>query len=435
MKPQGIERLLVGILVFIAAVIVVHAPLSVWLGTIWPSFDLLIKSWKELLMGVALVLFIISASRRSMIAPLLSDRLIQLSLVYAGLHLALLGFFQNGLQTAAAGLLIDLRYILFFVLVYGTLKMLPQFRKLFISAFLVGAVVVIGFALMQLLVLPRDILAHIGYGKATISPYLTVDENPLYTRINSTLRGPNPLGAYTVIVAGLLLAIGAKWKLGRKGWLLAAGGAVALGMALGASHSRSSIIGAVVAVLVIVVIVATKKIRQRFLLGAAVITVVASAGIYTLRDSSFVSNVILHNNPTTGAAVDSNEGHAASLVDGVSRMLTQPFGAGVGSTGSASLLSEKPLIIENQYLLVAHETGWLGLALFVLLFVMVMTRLWHGRRSALALGLFGSGVGLAVIGLLLPVWTDDTVSIVWWGLAAVAIATSQTTKGKRHAAS
>jgi hypothetical protein len=51
-----------------------------------------------------------------------------------------------------------------------------------------------------------------------------------------------------------------------------------------------------------------------------------------------------------------------------------------------------------------------------------MIRLWQRRTDWLALGLFSSGIGLALIGLLLPVWVDDTVSIVWWGLAAVAIA-------------
>ena len=30
-------------------------------------------------------------------------------------------------------------------------------------------------------------------------------------------------------------------------------------------------------------------------------------------------------------------------------------------------------------------------------------------------------MGLAFVGLLLPVWVDDTVSILWWGLAAIAI--------------
>ena len=65
------------------------------------------------------------------------------------------------------------------------------------------------------------------------------------------------------------------------------------------------------------------------------------------------------------------------------------------------------------------------------LFVEVMRRLWQRRVGALALGTFAAGCGLAVIGLLLPVWTDDTTSIVWWGLAAVAIATE--VKGGRHA--
>ena len=206
MKPGWVERVLVGILLLIAAVIVVHAPLTVWTGTLWPQYVDVIKAWKELLMGVALVLLIVAMRRRRMVRTFLNDRLIQLALVYAGLHFIMIGVFQNGLQSAGAGLLIDLRYILYFVLVYGTIQLLPQYRRLFIRVFVGGAVVVIGFALLQLFVLPRDFLAHIGYSKATIAPYLTVDENTDYIRLNSTLRGPNPLGAYAMVVLVLLLA-------------------------------------------------------------------------------------------------------------------------------------------------------------------------------------------------------------------------------------
>ena len=78
-------------------------------------------------------------------------------------------------------------------------------------------------------------------------------------------------------------------------------------------------------------------------------------------------------------------------------------------------------IIENQYLFIAHEVGWPGLALFVALFVMILVRLWKFRSDWLALGVLASGIGLALIGLLLPVWADDTVSIIWWGLAGLAI--------------
>ena len=100
-------------------------------------------------------------------------------------------------------------------------------------------------------------------------------------------------------------------------------------------------------------------------------------------------------------------------------MMNQPFGGGVGSTGSASLYGDKPLIIENQYLFVAHEAGWLGLALFIVLFVNVLVTSWRSRHDWSHLALLLSGIGLAVIGLMQPVWADDTVAMVWWGVAGV----------------
>jgi hypothetical protein len=146
-------------------------------------------------------------------------------------------------------------------------------------------------------------------------------------------------------------------------------------------------------------------------------------GFLAVRETSFVSHVLLHENPQGGSAISSNDGHIESLETGTSRLLTQPLGAGVGSTGSASLYGDSPLIIENQYLFIAHETGWIGLLLFIAISIMVLLRLWRFRSDWLALGVFTSGIGLMAIGLLLPVWVDDTVSIVWWGLAAIALGT------------
>lgn len=424
MKHNLFERILVGILLVIAAVIVVHAPLTIWLGTVWPHYAQPVKAWKEILMAAALVLLVVAVVRRKMFSTLLRDRLIQLSLVFAGLHFALIGLFDSDLSQAGAGLLIDLRYVLYFVLVYGTLRLLPEYKQLFVKVFVAGAVIVLGFSLLQQFVLPRDALAHIGYNKDTISPYLLVDENPTYVRINSTLRGPNPLGAYAVIVLGLLAAIAVRSRLKRRDWLLLGVFALAAGLTLGASYSRSSLIGAVVALGVVVAVgvgAASQKVRRRVGWGLVVVLFALAGGLFALRGSSFIDNIVLHDNPTTGARLDSNAGHAKSLAKGLRLAASEPLGVGVGSTGSASLESSKPLIIENQYLFVAHEVGWVGLALFVWLFVEIMQRLWAGRRDMLALGVFASGCGLAIIGLLLPVWVDDTVSIVWWGLAAVAI--------------
>ena len=418
-----IERLLVGLLLVIAAGIVVHAPLTVWLGTQYPDAANYIKSWKEILMAVALILFVIIAWRTQKVGGLLRDRLMQLALVYAGIHFMMIAIFQD--TSYGAGLLIDLRFVLYFVLVYGTLKILPDYRKLLLTAFAGGAAAVLIFALLQIFVLPRDFLANIGYSRDTIAPFLTVDKNPDYIRINSTLRGPNPLGAYVVIVASVIFAYAVKYReklADRKKWLVL-GGAVAAGLVIGATYSRASVIGLGVALIIVAMSVVTIHARKVIATGLITALVVVLAVVVIGREHPLISNVVWHDNPTGGSAVDSNEGHADSLVDGFMRMVRQPLGAGVGSTGSASLDSDNPLIIENQYLFIAHEVGWIGLAVFVWLFVEVMKKLWQRRTGALALGVFASGCGIAVIGILHPVWVDDTVSIVWWGLAGIAAAT------------
>lgn len=76
-------------------------------------------------------------------------------------------------------------------------------------------------------------------------------------------------------------------------------------------------------------------------------------------------------------------------------------------------------------------TVWLGLGLFLVIFEIIMWRLYQNRKDWLSLGVFASGIGLAFIGLLLPVWADDTVSLVWFGLAAVAIGSHYKIKVKK----
>jgi hypothetical protein len=193
-------------------------------------------------------------------------------------------------------------------------------------------------------------------------------------------------------------------------------------VALWISYSRSALVAGIVSVGVVCMVTIMRRLSRRSWIIVSVIICAIIGGLIAGQNSSFVSNVLLHENPEGGSSISSNDDHVSSLQTGTDRLLRQPFGAGVGSTGSASLHGDSPIIIENQYLFIAHETGWLGLALFLGLFGLVMVRLWQRRADWLALGLFASSVGLALIGLLLPVWVDDTVAIVWWGLAAIAIA-------------
>lgn len=422
-RPNWLDGLFVGILLVIFGGIVLHAPLSVGLGTVWPNYELIIKSWKEILLGVALVLAIVILTIRKQ-WTIIKTKIIYLIALFAALNLLLIPAFYTGFEATVAGLFINLRFFLFFVLVYVAVRLYPQAYRLFLVTFVAGALVVTVFAILQVTVLPNDILKYLGYNESTIVPYLTVDQNINYIRINSTLRGPNPLGLYAVITLVIVLVAwlrGAR-KMTKKEQIIA--GILAAGsvIALWASYSRSAALAAVAAVGVVLLVVYGRRISKAIWIAVAVVAIALTGSLVALRDTQFVSQVILHEDPHEGNNVNSNDGHADSLVDGTRRMIMQPLGAGVGSTGSASMHGEKTLIIENQYLFVAHENGWVGLALFLMITYYVLIGLWRRRAAWLALAVFASGVGIAIAGLFLPVWVDDTVSIIWWGLAAIALA-------------
>ena len=419
-----LDKVYVGLLFVIFSGIILHTPLSVGLSSIWPQGELLIKSWKEILMIIAspIGLYLIFAHRQK---KLLHDPLILAIMAYGILHLVMLAWTFTGATSTLAGLAIDLRYVLYFGLVYVAFRLFPEYRKDFVKVGIAGALVVVIFAFLQVFVLPHDVLKYIGYNKETIAPYLTIDKNNSFVRINSTLRGPNPLGAYASIVLTLLTAYIASGRLKRSNnkKIIAIMGILLIGglVALWVSYSRSALVGTIIAVLLVSIYLLSRHFSTKLWISLGAILVIIGGGLFLVRESPFVSNVIFHVNPSGGSSNKSDEGHISSLQSGFAQLAVSPFGSGVGSTGSASLYTKSPEIIENQYLFIAHEVGWLGLGYFLFIFGLTMKRLWQSRSDWLSIGVFASGVSLAVIGFLLPVWVDDTVSIVWWGLAALAL--------------
>lgn len=428
MKFDGLLKFYIYALMIVFAGVVFHAPLSVWLGVSLPEYDLLIKAWKEVILATLLPIGIFIAWKRGVLWEILRDKIVFGIGVYAALHILLVFVFQLPFLATISGLMIDLRYMLFFILVYTALKMAPQYKWQFVWVGVGAATVSLAFALLQVFVLPPDFLTVLGYSRDTIVSHLYVDNNPEYVRINGTLRGPNPLGAYTVVVLALLAAYLLKGRLQMQQYgqvalvaLLSGGGVVALW----ASYSRSALVAAIASVALVVIIVYARKIPFKIWGTAGVLALVLVSGVvYAARDTYFVQHVIFHEDPDGTSVVSSNDEHFESLQVGTERMLAQPLGAGVGSTGSASIYTEQPLIIENQYLFIAHESGWPGVVIFLAIFGGILWRLWRAPRDWLTIGVFASGAGLAAIGLLQPVWVDDTVSLVWWGLAGIVLATA-----------
>lgn len=417
-----LQRLYVGILLVIFGGIVLHAPISVGLGSLFPDYELAIKSWKEILMGMATVLAGVLLYRNKQVKILKEPLMVAIG-IYALLHLVSVVIFARSFVSSTAGLLIDLRYLLFFVLVYVAVRLYPKIRRQLLITGLVGAAIVAVFGFLQATILPHNILEYIGYNRTTIIPYLLIDQNSDFVRINSTLRGPNPLGAYMAIVLSVLLSwcLSKKQLLSKKYTTLILAFSVCCLVTIWVSYSRSAILAATLAGFLILLVRFRHVIAGHLRLVVPITVVLLMVSWLVLSNNTFVSNVFLHENPDSNSQSLSNEKHVESLVESYQTILGSPLGSGVGSTGSATQLDGKLLVVENQYLYIAHEVGWLGLGLFIFIFVVVMSRLWALRHSWLGLGLFASGLGMAIIGLVLPVWADDTVAIIWWGAAGLAI--------------
>ena len=415
-----ISLVLIGIIFF---GIIFHAPLIVFMTKLIPGkYSLLVKGWKECLMLVVFFLLLFCLIRDKKLA-ILKDKLIILGIIYIGFCSLISLVKPTNLTAITAGLMIDLRYIAFFLLVYVLLKLKPNYIKYLMKLFIIGAFVITGFAFLQVTILPKDFLSILGYSQNTIMPYLTIDKNSNFIRINSTLRGPNPLGAYSLMVICFCIGKLIKEKLNlSKKQLIECIVLFALAVvSLYNSYSRSAWLALMFVTILMIIIINKSKIKVKQIIIIAIVSLCVVTGLALFAKTKVGSNLILHQNPDYISSSKSDTGHISSVNEAVKLILKNPLGYGVGSANSASLYTSKPIIIENQFLMIAYEIGFIGLAVFLLLLFAIFKQLLIKSDDYLSLIVFCSGIGLIIIGLTLPVFTDDMVSIIWFGLASLAL--------------
>ncbi len=285
--------------------------------------------------------------------------------------------------------------------------------------------------MLQDFVLPYDVMKHFGYSAATIFPYEDINHNIAYIRIMSSLRGANPLGAYMVMILSLLAALLvrrrtktlSKWKYSAALVLfILLLGAVVLIL----TFSRSAWVGLAVSMAALLwVSIRAQRTRLAVLVGAAVVVVGGAGAVCGLRNDTTFQNIFFHTQTNSVVKTTSNEGHVAAFRTGIDDIVREPFGRGPGTAGPASLYNtgHPGRIAENYFLQIGQETGWIGLAVFVMINVLIARSLWRRRDDALAAGLLASLIGISCIGLFSHVWAVDTLAYIWWGLAALAYAT------------
>lgn len=446
MSKTPVIRFAVAGVALIVALIPFHAFLTVWGASLLGHYTLL-RLWKELLViPLGLVSLWLMWSAKPLRQQFFGSWLFRLMLAYFGLMvlLGLVALKQRTVNSAALyeGLIEDLRLVVFFFIAWVAASYTPWLKDHWRALLFVPAIIVVGFGLLQTFVLPADILRHVGYGAATIKPFETVDQNAQFVRVQSTLRGADPLGAYLVVVLAAITAIASRLILKRRELnkhskeilLLGLFGAASL-VVLYFTYSRSAYIGAALAMAFAVWrTVPSKRVRHGIFVTALAACLVFGGAAYALRHNPTFEDTFFHTSQLSKSKHSSNQNHVIALKNGVHDLLHQPFGQGPGSAGPASVHNNHPArISENYFLEVGQESGWLGMILFIVITVLIAKALWDKRAEAdqLAITMLASLVGLVVVNLLLPAWTDDTLAYIWWGLAGVAAATAIETSGKR----
>ncbi len=402
-----------------------HAVISTWLISNFGS-EVFFKGAKELfLFGFILPVSLYVLAKDSQIfRKLWSSAINKLIVAYVALNFILIS--ANGAITKSefAGLVFNIRFFAMFLLAQLLVMKLAQkqLQELSLRFVLYGGAVVALFGALQVLVLPNDFLRHFGYGQNIIPPYFTIDNNENFVRILSTLRGPNALGAYLVFWLPILLVVTKRmWHVAVKYriWAIAIWGASL--MTMYASGSRSAWLGALVSISLAGLLLVKRVTRKKILIGMAGIAVVASIVLAATWNTHFVQTTLWHNDPSESSGINSDNQRQESLRQSVDAIVSAPLGNGVGATNIASTYGSNPVTVENYYLQVAQELGILGLLLFMSVAAMTALALWRQRSLDITAALLAGLAGLSIVGLLLPVWGDETVSMLWWGMAGLCV--------------
>lgn len=349
--------------------------------------------------------------------------------LYVG-HTLLLSLFRDtDLDAEVLAITYNLRFLVFFTFGWLLNYWFPatDLLRTAVKTVLWSAAAVVGFGLLQYWILPNNALTHLGFTKANgVFPAFFIDDKPNLERVMSTVRDPNSLGSYLIIISTLL---GSLLLTVRKQKRLFFGGALlATVLCLLLTFSRSALLGLAVSALVLLTLLGRQKITlpkqtlRRAILVGVMGGILLVGGLFVARDSYFVQNVIFHADEST-VQEDPNQLRLRFYKESLDTIAESPSGLGPGTAGLASIKNnvQGTKLNENYYFQIATEVGVVGLGLFLAIVGLVGWQLYRAARSNLyALALFASLIGLCLTNFLVHIWSNEAVAYTWWGLAGLA---------------
>ena len=277
--------------------------------------------------------------------------------------------------------------------------------------------------------------AHGLYQFATRVPtptrWVDINETEIVTRAFSVIGNPNGLGTVlligTLVAFSLLLAPGVRWpsRVGLCAAVMVHAGGIAV------TFSRGAWIGLVFGIAGTLMLA-----YRRYLLP---VTLVGAAGLLAAPDVFVRRFLFLFSATYVGnSAIDGRTIRWAAALD---QMAAHPwFGTGLGTFGgsAAERFGYWATWVDNYYLQVGAEGGLLLLAALLWLLLRVAKGLVKSHRvagdpflRALAAGVFGGLVAVAVANVFVSAFETLAVGVAFWflaGLATSAALNSERTK-------
>lgn len=404
-----LERIIGWGLLVIVAVMPFHAFLSVWAGHTF-GHEAIFQAWKEFLLIVLSILTLILTLREPARLRRLSQPWIIATAAFIVLALAITALRRPGLVTTAFGIKTDLEFLL--AALIAVLVSAPALTKRLIQVVLIGATLVTGYDVMQIFLLPANFLTHFGYGPTTIAPFQHIAAGTNALRFPATLGGPNQLGTYLMLPLTIIAVLYIKR---RSWWLL--GLFVTSIISLVWTFSRSAWLGALLAVAVAIFASLPQKLRRPAAWGTVALVAVCLLTLpFALKSGGSLQYFILHSSLATHDQANlSDAQHASSLHYGLSSLLHNPLGAGLGTAGPATFHIGGINIIENYYLQIGFEIGIMGVIGFIaIISFLIATLLRSAHLTPLAVATAAAIIGISFVALVLPAWVDSTTALIVW---------------------
>jgi hypothetical protein len=249
-----------------------------------------------------------------------------------------------------------------------------------------------------------------------------------------TLTSPNEFGAVVAIALVILAVPGlVRAPLWLRTWMF-----VACGLGLLLSFSRSGMLAAVVGLVVVFFLSrdqwgrlrglgrAIRASSPRRLLSLAAPLIVGVLLLGWVFTTSGAPKLV---QATVSGSEPSAQGRPASVREGVTVVLSNPLGLGLGTAGpKAARFGESAgpsrILTETWYLVYAIQVGIIGLLLLAATACVLLFDLWRARGAPVSRGAIAIGLGLGAGALFIPVLDEPTIFTPLWALTGLAVATA-----------